>query len=178
MSENKRSFFATIPGLVTGLAGLLTGVVGLVTVLIQLDVIGGDDTNGSVSVGAGPTTIAPSRGGAATTTPTTEQGTFTVTPNPLNFGPADPKEKVLTVRNTGRTKLTFLTPRVVGKDAARFTVPLGDCGAPLEANLSCTLRVTFAPSGPLATYEAAVQVQAPGAKEATEVKLTGSTLLS
>ena len=42
-SENKKSFWSSIPGLVTGLAGLLTGVVGLVTVLIQLDVIGGDD---------------------------------------------------------------------------------------------------------------------------------------
>ena len=40
MSENKKSFWSSIPGLVTGLAGLLTGVVGLVTVLIQLEDLG------------------------------------------------------------------------------------------------------------------------------------------
>ncbi|CAA9261792.1 MAG: hypothetical protein AVDCRST_MAG10-2788 [uncultured Acidimicrobiales bacterium] len=179
MSENKRSFFATVPGLVTGLAGLLTGIVGLVTVLIQLNVIGGDDSNGSTAVNAGgPVTTSPAGGGGAGgTTPTTEGGTFTVSPSPLNFGPADPKEKTLTVKNTSSTaRLSVQTPRVIGKDAERFSAS-SDCSGSLAPNLSCNVRVTFAPSGPLRTYEATVQIQATGAPRGAEVKVTASTLL-
>ncbi|MDQ3640874.1 MAG: hypothetical protein M3450_05235 [Actinomycetota bacterium] len=178
MSENKRSFFSTIPGLVTGLAGLLTGIVGLVTVLIQLNVIGGDDSNGSTAVNAGgPVTSAPAGGGGGGATPTTEAGSFTVSPSPLNFGPADPKEKTLTVKNTSSTaRLTVQTPRVTGKDAERFSTS-SDCSGSLAPNLSCNVRVTFAPSGPLRTYEATIQVQATGAPRGAEVKVTASTLL-
>ena len=176
MSEKTRSFFATIPGVVTGLAGVLTALVGLFTLLIQLDVIGGDD---STNVATTDTTIAPAGGAAGGPATSAEPGSFTVSPNPLNFGPADPKEKLLTVRNTSRTaKLAVQAPRVTGKDAARFTVAMGDCIAPLAPNLSCTLRVTFAPSGPLATYDARMQIEAGGAPQGAEVKVTASTLLS
>ena len=178
MSEKKRSFFATIPGLVTGLAGLLTGIVGLVTVLMQLNVIGGDDSNDSAVNAGGSVTTAPAGGGGAGgTAPTTETGTFTVTPNPLNFGPADPKEKTLTVKNTSSTaRLSVQTPKVIGKDAERFSAS-SDCSGSLAPNLSCNVRVTFAPSGPLRTYEAVIQIQATGAARGAEVKVTASTLL-
>ena len=177
MSEKKRSFFATIPGLVTRLAGLLTGIVGLVTVLIQLNVIGGDDSNGSAVNAGGPVTSAPAGGGGAGGTPTTEAGTFTVTPSPLNFGPADPKEKTLTVKYTSSTaRLSVQSPKVIGKDAERFSTS-SDCPGSLAPNLSCNVRVTFAPSGPLRTYEAAIQIQATGAPRGAEVKVTASTLL-
>jgi hypothetical protein len=174
MSENKRSFFATIPGLVTGLAGLLTGIVGLVTVLIQLDVIGGDEETRST----GSTADAPAGGGAGGAPTTAEVGTFTVSPSTLNFGPADPKEKVVKVTNTSDSaKLTVEAPKVTGKDADRFTASRGDCSGPLAPNLSCNVRVTFAPSGPLRTYEATIQIQATGAPRAAEVKVTASSVL-
>ena len=179
MSENKRSFFSTIPGLVTGLAGLLTGIVGIVTVLMQLNVIGGDDSNGSTSGnGRGTVTSSPAGGaGAGGQSPASEAGTFTVSPNPLNFGPADPKEKTLTVKNTSSTaRLSVQTPRVNGKDDERFSTS-SDCPGSLAPNLSCNVRVTFAPSGTLRTYEATIQIQATGAARAAEVKVTGSTLL-
>jgi len=173
MSENKRSFFATIPGLVTGLAGLLTGIVGLVTVLIQLDVIGSDKD----TLSTGSTADAPASGGAGAT-PTTEAGTFALSPSALNFGPADVKEKVVKVTNTSDSaKLTVLAPQVTGTDADRFTASRGDCSAPLAPNLSCNVRVTFAPSGPLRSYEATVQIEATGAPRAAEVKVTANTIL-
>jgi len=176
MSENKRSFFATIPGLVTGVAGLLTGIVGLVTVLMQLNVIGGDGSNGSTAGNSGPTTSAAVGGGAGGAA--TEGGTFTVSPSTLNFAPADPKEKVVKVTNTSDSaRLTVQTPRVTGKDADRFTASSGDCSGQLAPNLSCNVRVTFAPSGALRSYEATVQIQATGATRGAEVKVTGSTLL-
>ena len=177
MSENKRSFFSTIPGLVTGLAGLLTGIVGLVTVLMQLNVIGGDESNGSTAVNTGTSASAPAGGGAGGT-PTTEAGTFTASPSTLNFGPADPKEKVVKVTNTSDSaRLTVQMPTLTGKDADRFTASPGDCSGQLAPNLSCNVRVTFAPSGPLRSYEATLQIQATGAPRAAEVKVTASTVL-
>ena len=173
MSENKRSFFSTIPGLVTGLAGLLTGIVGLVTVLMQLNVIGGDQETRST----GSTADAPAGGGAGATT-TTEAGTFTVSPSSLNFGPTDPKEKVVKVTNTSDSaKLTVEAPKVTGKDADRFTASRGDCSGPLAPNLSCNVRVTFAPNAALRSYEATVQIKATGAPRAAEVKITASSVL-
>ena len=176
MSESKRSFWATIPGFVTGLAGLLTAIVGLVTVLIQLDVIGGDDSD--QSEGTTATTVAGgAQGSGGGATPTSEAPRFTVSPTTLDFKPADPREKKVTVRNTSETaSLTVAPPRVSGQDQGQFSATSGTCGAPLRAGLSCELVVTFAPAGPLRTYSAVLQVTAAGAR-GEEVRLTASTLL-
>ena len=173
MSEKTRSFFATIPGVVTGLAGLLTAVVGLVTLLVQLEVIGGDD---SEPVGTTGTTVA----GSATTvagggsTPTT-QVSFTV-PSRLAFAPTDPKEKTVTIRNTGSGDLKVTGATVTGQDRGQFATNLGDCTGALRPNGICNLKVTFAPSGPLRSYTATLQVEAQGARS-QQVDLTASTLL-
>jgi len=170
MSEKTKSFFGTIPGVVTGLAGLLTAVVGLITLLVQLDVIGGDDDQ---TVGTTGTTVA-----GATPTAATEDGSFTVSPTSLTFAPTDPsKEKTVAVKNTGTASLTVQAPKVTGKDAQQFTVATGDCTGPLAPNLSCNLRVTFTPGGPLRNYDAKLQIEATGSKRGEEVKVTASTLL-
>jgi hypothetical protein len=183
MSESKRSFFSTIPGLITGLAGLLTGIVGLVTVLIQLGVLGGDDDSSVNATGASSTTVAgggtsgggTSGGGGATTT--TELATFTASPTTLDFGPAD-KEKTVTIKNTSSTApITVSQPRLTGDDASNFSVALDSCNRPLAADLSCTVKVTFAPTGNLRRYSATLQIEARGAPRGAEVKLTGSSLL-
>lgn len=178
MSESKKSFWSTIPGLVTGLAGLLTGIVGLVTVLIQLGVLGGDDSNRSVDTTG--TTVAggaPSPGGGGTT-PTTEVPSFTVTPGTLDFKPADPREKTLTVKNTSDTAtITLARPQITGPDSGQFSANVGTCTGPLRPNLSCDLRVTFTPSGPLRSYSARLQLTAPGTPQGEEVRLTATTIL-
>ena len=175
MSENKKSFWTTLPGFVTGLAGLLTGIVGLVTVLIQLGVLGGDGSGGATSTtttGAGTGTGS---GGAGTAT--TQAATFTVTPGTLDFKPADPREKTVTVRNTSdAATLTLSAPQVTGQDRAQFSASAGTCSGPLRPGLSCEIRVTFAPAGPLRTYSAVLQVSAAGGR-GEEVRLTASTLL-
>ncbi len=172
MSETKRSFWASVPGLVTGITGLLTGVVGLVAVLIQLDVIGGDGASDRPATTA--TTLATSG-----TTPSTEVGSFTVIPDPLTFGPTDPKVKTVTVKNTSATVSISLQPPKVTGDTAQFSAAFDTCSsAPITAGLSCTVKVTFSPSGALGNYKATLQIQpASGAVRADEVALSGSTLL-
>ena len=176
MSENKKSFWSSIPGLVTGLAGLLTGIVGLVTVLIQLDVIGGDDSgtpNAAVT-----TTIAP--GGTAGTTggggATTISGRLAAEPTSLKLGTTE-REKTLTVRNLTNTSLTVLKPEYTGTDRSAFSTDAGCTNVVLPAGRSCTLKVTLSPTGPLKTYKANLVLEAKEIPQATEVPVEASTLL-
>jgi hypothetical protein len=176
MSENRKSFFSTIPGLVTGLAGLLTGIVGLVTVLIQLDVIGGGDSDGPSPAVA--TTVAGSTAtdGRPAGTPTTQAPEFTLSTTNLEFKLTDPREKEVTVRNTGSAPLTLSPPRVEGPGRTQFAATLGTCSGPVPSGSRCTIRVTFTPDGPLKTYEAILEVTAAGARP-DEVQLKGTTVL-
>ena len=171
MSQDKRSFFSTIPGLVTGLAGLLTGIVGLVTVLIQLGVLGDDDS--SQKVGTTATTTGAGAGG----TPTTEAGRFTVSPTLLKLQAAE-RDKTLTIRNpTATATITVLAPQFSGTDASVFKSDAGCTNVRLEPGRSCTLKVLFSPSGPLKTYKANVVLKADGVNAATEVPVEATTIL-
>ena len=178
MSESKRSFFSTIPGLITGLAGLLTGIVGLVTVLIQLGVLG--DDNGTSSTSATSTTVAggTSGGGAGGGgAPTTEVPRFTVSPTTLDFPAGGAREKTVKVTNeSDSATLTVQAPQVAGTDRAQFSASSGDCNRPVRAGESCELRVTFSPSGPLRQYEAVLRVAAQGARS-EEIPIKGTTIL-
>jgi len=181
LSENKKSFWSSIPGLVTGLAGLLTGIVGLVTVLIQLDVIGGKD--GSTPSAAVTTTVAP--GGTAGTTggtagaggsATTISGRLTVEPASVKLA-TGVRETNVTVRNNATATVTVLKPEYKGRDSSAFTVDSGCTNVALRVGASCTVKVQLTPTGPLKTYEAALVLEAKEMSEVTEVPVTASTLL-
>jgi hypothetical protein len=183
VSDGKRSFWSSVPGLITGLAGLLTGVVGLITLLVQQGVIG---NNSSAKNGATPGTTVPSAtvpgtpSTVAGSSSSTASGTFTVSPTALDFAPTDPKTKAVTVKNTGNvTTLTDFRPTLDGKDAERFQVSLFDCGGPLPANGTCTVKVTFTPQAgaALKQYTARLRLSATPAPAVAEVALTASTLL-
>jgi len=190
VSDHKRSFWSTVPGLVTGLAGLLTGIVGLITLLVQLGVLGGGSGNGSANQPDNTATTtsstisgaagAPGSGGGGSATSIAEPATFTVTPTALDFPPSDAKDKTLTVKNTSTNAgLTDVRANVTGSDADRFSVSLGTCTGRVAANLSCTLQVKFTPASgaALKKYSATLQVTAAGATRGAEVSLTASTLL-
>lgn len=193
MSESKKSFWSTIPGLVTGLAGLLTGIVGLITVLIQLGVVGGGHNSNGKTVAASNGAVSTLPGTSATTVgdygygagagsganTTVAAGTFTVLPATIDFLPTDAKDKDVTVKNTSDTaKITVDQPTITGTDAAQFSASYDTCtSAPLPAGGSCTLKITFKPSGPLRKYSATLRVSAVGAPRVSEVAITASTLL-
>lgn len=183
MSENKKSFWSSIPGLVTGLAGLLTGIVGLVTVLIQLDVIGGKGS--STPTAAVTTTVAPA--GAAGTTGgttgaggagaiTTISGRLTAEPSSLKLATGE-REKTITVRNLSNASLTVLKPEYTGADKSAFSTDSGCTNVVLPAGRSCTLTVMLAPTGPLKTYKANLVLEAKELPQATEVPVEATTLL-
>jgi hypothetical protein len=175
VSGGNRSFWSSIPGVVTGLAGLLTAIVGMITLLVQLDVIGGDSSDSPSTPTTAPASGGGAGGGAA---PAAEVPTFTLTPATLEFKPTDPRRKDVTVKNTSTTTaLTVPQPRLTGTDSRLFSASFGTCtGAPLAAGLSCTLTVTFAPSGPLANYSATLEV-APSGARAEVVQIKASSIL-
>ena len=171
MSERK-SFWSSVPGLVTGLAGLLTGVVGLVTVLIQLNVIGGDDP-GSPPAAIVPTTVAPATGGSPSTT---ISGQLKADPGTLKLA-ATEREKTLTVRNASTAMVTVLKPQTTGKDPSAFKIDEGCTGQILRPGSSCTVKVTVAPNGPLRTYTASVVLEAKELSQVTEVPVEATAIL-
>ena len=176
MSENKKSFWSSIPGLVTGLAGLLTGIVGLVTVLIQLDVIGGD--NGGTPNAAVTTTVVP--GGTAATSgggsAATISGGLSAEPTTLKLATGE-REKTLRVVNNASAAVTVLKPEYKGRDSSAFSVDSGCTNVNLRAGASCTVKIQLSPSGPLKTYEARLVIEAKEISQVTEVPVTASTLL-
>ena len=103
--------------------------------------------------------------------------TFTLSPATLEFKPADPRRKDVTVKNTSKTvTLVVPQPQLTGTDSRLFTAALGTCTSPLAAGLSCTLTVTFAPKGPLDNYNATLQV-APAGARAEEIQVKATSLL-
>jgi hypothetical protein len=179
MSENKRSFWASVPGLVTGIAGLLTGIVGLVTVLIQLNVIGGKDddrtvaaVSTTVAAGAGGSTTVPAAGG----TNTTISGRLTAVPSTVKLQPTE-RDKVLTVRNDSTATLTVQKPEYTGADKNSFTTDAGCTNVALRPGGSCTVKVTLNASGPLRSYKASLVLDAKEVAQVTEVPIEATTLL-
>jgi hypothetical protein len=173
MSENKKSFFSSIPGLITGLAGLLTGIVGLVTVLIQLDVIGGKDADDPAAVTTTVAGQAPAAGGGVTTT---VAGRFRVEPASLRLQAAE-REKSVTVENTGPAPITVLAPDFTGADRSAFRADSGCSNVALAPGRTCTVKITLTPTGPLKSYNARLVLEARGTPQQAEVPIEAIAIL-
>lgn len=139
MSTRSKSFWSTIPGLITGLAGILTAVVGLGTLLIQVGVVGGDGsddpTTGRKS-GSTVTTLAP----GARSGDTEAVAKLDVSPTAVDLTVTDKTESV-TVENSGSKALSLQQPALSGAGKDQFEVKNG-CSQ-LQAGDSCNVTVTF-----------------------------------
>ncbi len=175
MSDGK-SFWSTVPGVITGVASVVTAIVGLLGISVQAGWIGG---------GGGDETVASSTDGATTTaagaatTPSmpVTAGDFAVEPASVTFEPLKSKQATITVRNTGDVSLSMRTPTVSGSGAASFKAADVNCTrASLAPGRSCELTATFAPPGP-GEYSAVLVVAASNAPRQVEVDLKGNQTL-
>ncbi len=176
MSDGK-SYWSTMPGVVTGIASIVTAIVGLLGISVQAGWIGGDDDKASVSSTDGvATTTSPTVRGATTTsspsTATTRVGEFEVEPQSITFEPLKTKEATITVRNTGDIPLTIRAPDLSGSGEAAFTVADDDCNSTLAPGRSCDITVTFAAPQP-GEFAAKLAVAASNAPRQVEVTLKG-----
>jgi hypothetical protein len=136
VSTRSKSFWSTMPGLITGLAGILTALVGLGTLLIQIGVIGGDNGDSDTPAVTRPGQTATTRAGAA---PPDGTAAFAVSPSSLELTPND--SETVTVENNGSKALSIQQPVLTGSGKDQFTVR-STCGH-LEVDDSCTVTVTF-----------------------------------
>ncbi len=182
--QEKKSFFSTVPGLVTGAAGLLTGVVGLLTVSTQLGWIGddGDGSSDQPAAQSTATTVRPGSGGGSTasggTTGTTVPNlAFEATPRQITFGGIGGDDQVVTVRNSGNGPIRFEPFEVTGPNRDQFRIGQNDCGSTLNAGRTCTLTVTYLKTRAGDSTAILVIEPADSPPPAQEIPLKGSRLL-
>jgi len=180
--QEKKSFFSTVPGLITGLAGLLTATVGLITVSTQMGWIGGNgngngrDADQPTATTAAPGATTPGQVGGAPGT-TAPALSFTVSPRQVTFGGISGNEQRVTVQNTGTGPLR-LDVSLTGANRDQFRIAQNDCTATLNAGLSCVVTVNFvATRQGESTANLAVQPVGGTGPPGQEVALRGTRVL-
>lgn len=155
MSGSRKSFFSSVPGVITGLAGLLSAVAAVGGLAVQQGWIGGS--------------------GSSDTGTSEEEGTFDVDPGSVVFQPVGSREAEVKVSNTGDVPIDVKSPTITGDDADRFDADDGSCSGSLDPGRSCQLEVTFKPA--TGRFEAVLVVSADGAPKSAEVPIRGSAVL-
>ena len=170
MSDSRRSFFSSVPGILTGTAGIITAAVAAAGLATQQGWIGDSSDSGTSGGAAGAGGGAGTGGDAEASRPT-----FSVSPDTLEFEPVGAKEAAVKVTNTGEVSLRVNEPTVTGADAGQFRASAGTCDEAVDPGRSCELNVRF--TAKPGTFEATLLVTARGAAKATEVPIEATGLL-
>lgn len=156
----ERSFWSSIPGVLTGLAGLFTGVVGLLGLAL-----------GQGWLGDGPAEEV--QGGSADETD--EVVRISTEPDEVNLTklPTRRAEETVTVSNDGTQSVTLSTD-VDGENEAAFDADDGDCTrSEIPPQESCDVSVSFDAGLRPSPYQARLLVSANGGQDLQEVRLEG-----
>ncbi len=153
----ERSFWSSIPGLLTGLAGALTGVVGLLGLALSQGWIGdGSAEEEEQGGGGGPEVVR-----------------ISVEPEELSLTEPGRTAGTVTVMNEGNQPVS-VTTEVTGEGAAAFTVASGDCTrSEIAEGRTCTLEVTL--DATTGRHQARLVVAAGGGEDNREVALSGTS---
>jgi hypothetical protein len=124
--------------------------------------------------------IVDSAGGSPHTVPLTGAGTFvTVSPASLAFGNqrinTNSTAQTVTVTNAGATALTSVAITFTGTNLGDFS-QTNNCGTSVAAGASCTINVTFRPTG-LGSRSASLRIADSDATSPQLVTLTGTGTL-
>ncbi|HUQ63074.1 MAG TPA: hypothetical protein VM121_04930 [Acidimicrobiales bacterium] len=173
----KRSFWSSAPGIITGAAGLLSATAAVVGLLVTFGVIGGSsDSKPAVGTDDGAPEQTSSESGATATT-VAEAPTFTVDPTSLSLDQLLTKEAKIVVKNTSDKALSVQSPTLRGGDAAQFAAKDESCtDAKIPAGDTCEMTVMFTPKAS-GRYSATLVVTVKGAPAPVEVALRGSAVL-
>lgn len=153
MAAKQRSFWSSLPGLLTGLAGVLTGVVGLLGLAFSQGWIG-DRTAEESGSGGGEDVVR-----------------ISVEPETLGLNQVQPGNSVA-VTNEGTGPITVST-EIEGQDAGRFSADDSDCGGELLPGRSCSMMVSLDAELGDVSYRATLVVSANDGEQSEEVALEG-----
>jgi hypothetical protein len=160
MAEGKKSFWMTVPGLISGIAATVTGLAVLIPLLLG---VGGKHTNkNSASQNSSPGVTSTSTAGGSTggtsgpgSTPLPTDSASGSTSSPLGIT-ADPSsvnvtgkaaDATVTFTNPGSTDVTIDKVEITGANASAFSVASTTCGngSTVSPNQSCQVMVHYTP---------------------------------
>ena len=160
MAEGKKSFWMTVPGLISGIAATVTGLAVLIPLLLG---VGGKHNNkNAASQNSSPGVTSTSTAGGSTggtsgpgsTPPPTDSGSGS-TSSPLGVT-ADPSsvnvtgkaaDATVTISNPGSTDVTIDKVEITGANASAFSITSTTCGngSTVSPNQSCQVMVHYTP---------------------------------
>ena len=180
MASDRKGFWQSTAGVVTGIAGVITGGGAIVGALAGTGVIGGG-SSATTSMPGPSMAVTTARGSSGGGSSGSGAGKLSVSTRSLNFGslvgPLGHKTQDITVSNTGSAPLDGIRVSITGDDKDDFEAKDVSCGdGQLRPDADCKVEVTFAPSSKPKDSSATLVVRADDADPA-EVSLRGATLL-
>ncbi|MGH2772809.1 MAG: choice-of-anchor D domain-containing protein [Actinomycetota bacterium] len=166
--SQKKSFWGSLPGFMTGLAGIITAALGVVGVLNANSGQPGDSPS------------APSPSGS----PSRQAGRAgaSLSPTELSFGSeavvASSDTLTLTLTNTGEKKLNVEGADLGGSDASQFQIVEDECSKEqsVPAEGECRIDLRFAPSS-VGNFRAKLTIRHNAGGSPSEAVLTGEGVL-
>lgn len=170
MSE-KQSFWATLPGIITGLAAILTGGATIIAFVVGL---GSDDEPSADTAAPEAVTDSPASGRRGGGTEIEPQAV--IAPRTIDFGQVgrgEESQQTVTVANSGTGYLGVQEVEVSGQQDA-FSVDAKDClgEAGVEPQGECDISVTFHPPSS-GSHSAVVQIEHTGPTSPSQVSVSG-----
>jgi hypothetical protein len=181
MSEQK-SFWSTIPGVITGTATVITAVLGLLSILR-----GGSSTPTS-ALQSPQTSPSPSASPSPSTTDTPgssstvqAEARVTLTPRTVDFGTHAPgqasDELSVTLTNSGTREVVVQLVEVAGADASLFEITQDGCqGTTVQPSYDCQISLRFTPRS-VGEFRATLDVEHDGPNSPAESSLRGTGVL-
>jgi hypothetical protein len=200
MAPEKRNFWTTVPGIISGVAAIVTGLAVLIPLLLgaagkhpnknsalQSPTPGVTSTAGSESPtstagGSGSPLPSDSSSSPATTSPGSGQsssGAVGLTANPASLNFKGTSDQSVTISNPGSTSVTIDKVVITGSNTAAFTITSTTCGerSTVDPSQSCQVTLHFTTPG-LGSSTAALEIHYhPPESSFTTIQLKGGGLL-
>ncbi|MEX2586826.1 MAG: choice-of-anchor D domain-containing protein, partial [Actinomycetota bacterium] len=175
--SEKPSFWATLPGVIAGLAAILTGAATIIAFFM-----GGFGQN----FGQPVEEPSPEQTSSSSTTGSGSSGSeriepqAVIAPKSIDFGSVgtgDEARESVTVINSGNEYLVIDEASITGDEAA-FSVEAADClvAGGIEPQAECEMVVTFNPPSQ-GSYAGVLQIEHSGPTSPNQVSLRGETRL-
>jgi cytoskeletal protein RodZ len=160
MADDRKPFWTTVPGIISGIAATITGLAVLIPLLLGA---GGKHTNKnaasqnsspgvtSTSTAGGPT--AGTSGPGSTPLPTDSASGSTSSPLGVTADPSSVNvtgkaaDATVTITNPGSTDVTIDKVEITGANASAFSITSTTCGngSTVSPNQSCQVMVHYTP---------------------------------
>lgn len=177
MSE-KKSFWATLPGILTGTATVITAALGLWATLS-----GGGGTSNTPQSPAPTVSSSPSITPSSSLSPevlTDALPEADVVPESLDFGDlglGKSASKSITVVNSGESDLEIYEVALAGEGADRFKIGQDTCSAEsISPGSRCQITIEFSPPT-VGSYLATLQIDHNAQDTPTKIPLSGKGIL-